>query len=56
MGEIIIDYICENAPCVIRMSEVYSISVGLGRVTSIYHGTVGRECYQILLLLCYVIL
>ena len=34
---------------------MYNISVGLGRVESIYHGTVRRECYQILLLLCYVI-
>ena len=37
---------------------VHSISMGLGRVAGIYHGTVRRECYQILLLLllCYVIL
>ena len=35
---------------------VYNISMGLGRVASIYHGTVRRECYQILLLSCYVIL
>ena len=28
---------------------MYSISIGLGRVASIYHGTVRRECYQMLL-------
>ena len=27
---------------------MYSISVGLARVASIYHGTVRRECYQML--------
>ena len=34
---------------------MYNISVGLGRVASIYHGTVRRECYE-MLLLSYVIL
>ena len=29
---------------------MYNISVGLGRVASIYHGTIRRECYQMLLI------
>ena len=29
---------------------MYNISVGLGRVASIYHGTFRRECYQMLLI------
>ena len=32
---------------------VYNISIGLGRVASIYHGTVRMECYQMLLLSYY---